>query len=222
MIMAKKPEYARHLQFDTALSGFSSIAPGFWRTAERLRDQAEKETEGLTPRIHWSVPSVICLYHAAIDCFINEEIALAEASRTEPTAGAQKVQGNTLNAKKLEDFYSHFGLAENLPTEVRRRTVLLIKLRNRLSHHWPQQRDIRDYPVDVIDALADANIEPVYTTWAALCGDVRLAKWAAEVTRAFVDEWWRQGRQPFGIERCWWALGPDWTKPTTETDGAPS
>jgi hypothetical protein len=105
--MAKKPEYSRYVDSDTALSGFSSIAPGFWRSAERLRDQAEKDTEGQSWRTHWRVHSAICLYHAAIDCFINEEVTLYEAlRRIEPTQAAQDIQGNTLNAQKLDDFYS--------------------------------------------------------------------------------------------------------------------
>ena len=160
--------------------------------------QSEKETKDLTRRTHWSVPSAICLYHAAIDCFINEEVTLFEAlAHIEPTEAAHAIQGNTLNAKKLDDFYSHRGLAGRLPGEVRRRTLLLIGLRNRLAHHWPQQRDIRDYPVDVSAALDDAKIERVNTSWAAQCTDVRLAKWAAEVTLAFVEEWWRQARKRF-------------------------
>jgi hypothetical protein len=218
----EETQYARHVQSDTALSGFSSIASGFWRAAERLRDQAGKETESATLRTHWSVPAVICLYHTAIDCFINEEVTLFEAlARIDPTAAAQKIQGNTLNAQKLDDFYSHCRLGK-LPEEVRRRTLLLIGLRNRLAHHWPQQRDVRDYPVGVIDALADAKIEPILTSWVARCSDVRLAKWAAAVTRAFVDEWWRQARQPDEMERSQWASGPDWTWPKTGTAEAPS
>ena len=204
--MAKTPKYARHVQSDTALFGFSSIAPEFWRAAELLRGQAEKETEGAPRRMQWRVPPAICLYHAALDCFINEEVTLAEPSAgIQPTQAARIIQDNTLNAEKLDDFYSHRGL--ELPSEVKRRTLLLCGLRNRLAQHWPLQGDIRDYPVVVIDALKDAKIEPIYISCAAQCSDVRLAKWAAEVTRAFVDEWWRQARRPGEHERRQWEFG---------------
>jgi hypothetical protein len=79
-------------------------------------------------------------------------------------------------------------------------------------HHWPQARDIRDYPVDVIAALDDAKIEKLNTSWAAQCSDVRLARWAAEVTQAFVHEWWRQTGEPGSVERRQWEFGPDWAK----------
>lgn len=219
--MAKKPEYARYVASDEALSGFSAIAPGFWKTAERLRDQAEKDTANLTWRTHWTIHSTICLYHAALDCFINEEITLRETLLgSGPTLAAHKVQGNTLNGAKLDDFYSHCGFAGQQAPEIRRRTILLINLRNRLAHHWPALRDIRDYPVDVMDALTDAKIERINTSWAARCSDVRLAKWAAEVAHGFVEEWWRVGRTPPEQERLQWAYGPNLVYPSQQTSTA--
>jgi hypothetical protein len=73
-----------------------------------------------------------------------------------------------------------------------------------LSHHWPLVGDVRDYPIHVIEALKDAQIERVNASWAAQCSDVRLAEWGAKVVRAFVDEWWRIGRVPAEIERLHW------------------
>ena len=122
----------------------------------------------------------------------------------------------TLNAKKLDDFFNHCGLAGKQTAEVRRRTLLLIGLRNRLSHHWPEMRDVRDYPVDVIDALTDAKIEKVNTSWTAQCSDVRLATWAAGTVRAFVDEWWRLGRAPNSMDRAHWEYGPNLIFPSVD------
>jgi hypothetical protein len=174
--MAKKPDYARYLDSENALFGFSSIAPGFWRSAEKLRDEAIQQTNGQSWPTHWTTHSIICLYHAALDCFINEEITLkAVLSGSQLSNAAYEIQGMTLNAKKLDAFFSHCGLAGKQTPEVRRRTLLLIGLRNRLSHHWPEMRDVRDYPVDVIDALTDAKIEKLNTSWTAQCSDVRLS-----------------------------------------------
>src|SRR5690242_17059806 len=74
--MARSPIYKPYLDTEQALSGFSSIAPHFWRTAEKLRDEAVKVTAGQSQPMNWTVHSAICLYHTALDCFINEEIAI--------------------------------------------------------------------------------------------------------------------------------------------------
>jgi hypothetical protein len=174
-----------------------------------------QKTAGQDWPAYWKIPSAICLYHAALDCFINEEITLAVALTGAPMNDAgYQIQGDTLRADKLDGFFAYFDL--KALAEIRRRTLLLTGLRNRLSHHWPEMRDIRDYPVQVIDALTDAKIERVNTSWTAQCSDVRLAKWAAEIVRAFVDEWWRIGPSPGSLDRAQWEFGPKWVYPSAE------
>jgi hypothetical protein len=207
--MVKPPAYEPYVVTDNALSGFSSIAPSFWTTAEKLRDDAVQLTSKQSWPTHWSTHSAICLYHAALECFINEEIALRAAlTNASLTNGGYQIQGMTLRAEKLQKFFSYCGVARPTPDAIQRRCLLLINLRNRLVHHWPIMRGTGDYPVDVIDALNDAHIERVDTSWAAQCSDVRIAKWAAEIVRAFVDEWWRIGRIPGEQERAGWEFGP--------------
>ena len=207
--MAKRPEYKPYLDTEKALSGFSYIAPGFWRSAEKLRDAAVQETTGQSHPTHWTVHSAISLYHAALDCFINEEMTLRAALAGTPlNAEGYNIQGLTLTTEKLDGFFSYCGLAGQKTPDVLRRALLLSGLRNRLSHHWPEMRDVRDYPVPVIDALSDAKIERVNTSWTGQCMDVRLAKWAADVVRAFVEEWWRIGRVPDALDRAHWEYGP--------------
>jgi hypothetical protein len=196
------------------MAGFSGIALGFWRTAEKLRDQAEKETAGQGWRTHTSIHSAICLYHAALECFINEEItffvARLETGEEKKLTEAYRIQGETLNAKKLNGFWSFFGLSAKATPDVTRRATVLANLRKRLYHHWPVLGDVRDYPTDVVAALDDAQITRVNASWAAQCGDVRLAEWAAKAVRGFVDEWWRVGRPPDQIELLHWDYGPTW------------
>lgn len=212
--MAQPPTYKRHVESEDSLSGFSAIAPGFWRTAEKLRDEAVKQTAKASWQVYYAVHSAICLYHAALECFINEEITLRNAlvKASLPNSGYQ-IQSMTLNEKKLDEFFCFFGLKGKNTPDIRRRVLLLAGLRNRLAHHWPVLRDVRDYPVQVIDALTDARIERVNTDWTAQCSDVRLAKWAADIVRAFVDEWWRIGRIPGEVGRSQWEFGPDWVYP---------
>ena len=169
------------------------IALGFWRTAEKLRSEAEKETAGQSWRTHTSIHSAICLYHAALECFINEEITFFTArlptGQEKKLTEAYRIQGETLSAKKLDAFWSFFGLSAEVTPDVTSRATILANLRKRLYHHWPVLGDVRDYPTDVIAALNDAKIERMNASWAAQCGDVRLAEWAAKVVRGFVDEW---------------------------------
>jgi hypothetical protein len=179
--------------------GFSAIAPNFWRTAEKLRTEAVKATARQNWKVHWTIPSAICLYHAALDCFINEEIAVAMA--LVDSTGHQGlllqdrgrlIQDKTLSADKLDRFFSFFfGSDKKASPGVRGRTLLFIALRDRLYHHMPEMRDLRDYPDQVIAGLKDAGIEPVNTSWAAQCTDIRLAEWASKVVREFIDDWCR-------------------------------
>jgi hypothetical protein len=210
-----RPAYKRHLGTDEARTGFSVIAPHFWRTAEKLRDEAVQETVGQSWPTHWSVHSAICLYHAALDCFINEEMTLRGVlTGTALGNRGYHTQGLPLCAEKLHGFFSYCGLAGKQAPDAEKRALLLAGLRNRLYHHWPEMRDYRDYPVQVIDALNDAKIECVNTSWTAQCSDVRLAKWAAETVRAFVEDWWRIGRAPDWLDRAHWEFGPKFIYPS--------
>ena len=208
--MRKPPTYERYLAPTERepLAGFSAIAHHFWRTAERIRHEAMEATKGRSWPVDWTVHSAICLYHAALDGFINETIAFAIALGG-PAENGHHVQGNTLNVRKLRDFFSYFGLESKVDQKVLDRVKLLAELRNRLGHHWPEMRDIRDYPRAVVAALNDAGITPVNTTWTAQCADVRLAEWSANVVHDFVSEWWRIGRRGDDLEQAHWAFGPE-------------
>jgi hypothetical protein len=194
--MPRPRPHSRYLTTDSGQKGFSAIAPNFWRTAEKLRTEAVQATAQQDWKVHSTIPSAICLYHAALDCFINEEIALAIAragvASDDPYAReGRAIQDKTLSptSGKLDSFFSFFELEGKGTQEVRDRTVKFIGLRDRLYHHAPEMRDIRDYPDQVIDALKDAGIGPVNTSWATQCMDLRLAEWASKAIRAFIDDW---------------------------------
>jgi hypothetical protein len=216
--MAKPPAHASYLATADALQGFSAIAHHFWRTAEKLRHQAVQTTTGQTRQTCWTVHSAICLYHAALECFCNEENAFRRALTAAPSNDkGYKLQGATLSAEKLDDLFAYFGISDKHDPDIQRRTILLIGLRNRLFHHWPEMRDVRDYPVTVIDALTDAKIDNVNTSWTAQCSDIRLAKWAADIVRAFIDQWWQIARSPSQVDRVDWEYGPDYVYPAAQT-----
>ena len=199
--MPRKRPHSRYLTTDNNLKGFSALAPNFWRTAEKLKTEAVQATAQQSWKAYSTIPSAICLYHACLDCFINEEIALAlagadAASKDRLTREGRLIQDKTLNRKKLESFFSFFQLSEKGASEVRARTLKLIDLRNILYHHSPEIRDLRDYPNQAIEALNDAGIEPVNTSWAGQCMDIRLAEWASKAVRAFIDDWCRAAGIP--------------------------
>jgi hypothetical protein len=116
------------------------------------------------------------------------------------TQEGRSIQDKTLNAEKLDGFFSFFQLSERGAPEVRNRILMFIALRNILYHHAPEMRDMRDYPKQAIDALKDAGIEPVNTSWAAQCTDIRLAEWASKAVRAFIDDWCRAVGIPSRME----------------------
>ncbi|MFY9835381.1 MAG: hypothetical protein WAK55_02740 [Xanthobacteraceae bacterium] len=140
------------------------------RTAEKLRDEPVKQTTKTSPPTYWTVHSAICLYHAALECFINEEITVQSTptkTKVSPINSGYEIQSMTLHERKLDEFFSFFGLKGKNTPDITRRVLLLAGLRNRLAHHWPLLRDVRDYPVQVIDALTDAGIEKINTSWTA-------------------------------------------------------
>jgi hypothetical protein len=77
-----------------------------WKTAEKIKSEALRETAEQEWKTHCTVPSPICLYHAALECFI-EEIALALArSNDDPTTTEEghAIQDMTLHEQKFEKF----------------------------------------------------------------------------------------------------------------------
>jgi hypothetical protein len=198
--------FTQYLSTEDSILGFSSIAPTYWRTAENLRVAAEIETANQTWRVHWTVHSVICLYHAALECAINEEIALFMAlSGGVPTLDGRIAQEATGKAK-LDAAFSFFGVQGKQTPEIWDRTVRFIALRNHLYHHTPTLRDVREYPDEIIAALKDAGIEPVNTSWASQCTDIRLAQWSSTAVKSFIEDWCRARGIPSLMQLPGWVI----------------
>ena len=207
--MPRPRPYTPYLLTNDGTAGFSSIAPYFWQTAEKIRSEAVRETADQAWKTHWTIPSAICLYHAALDCFINEEVALALARSNNDettTQAGHAIQDDTLSGQKLEKFFSFFGLEGKQTLDVWSRTLRLIALRDRLYHYSPEMRDMRDYPNAVIAALKDADIEPVNKSWTAACRDVRLGEWASRAVREFIEDWCKAGGIPSRMELPGWKI----------------
>jgi len=211
--MPRPRRYSRYLAADDGPVGFSAIAPNFWQTAEQIKREAIQRTAQQNRPTHSTIPSAICLYHTALDCFINEEIALGlaltEGKNPALIEAGHAIQDLTLCENKLDRFFSFFGLEGKQTPEVRDRTLLFIGLRDRLYHHSPEARDVREYPDQVIAALNDAGIKPVNTSWAGQCMRVELAVWASTSVRTFIEDWCRAGNIPSRMLDAGWELAAD-------------
>jgi|SRR5262249_17524584 len=207
--MPRSRQYSPYSSTNKGMVGFSSVAPNFWKTAEKIRSEALRETAEQEWKTHWTIPAAICLYHAALECFINEEIALAVAgSNNDATAteAGHAIQDMTLKEKKLKKFFSFFDLEGKQTPDIWSRTLRFIALRNCLYHHSPQLRDMSEYPDAVIAALDDAGIERVNTSWVTACTDVRLGEWASRAVREFIEDWCKAGCIPSRMELPGWKI----------------
>ena len=103
---------------------------------------------------------VFCLVTLSVPVAASAQSTLSVGQRIKTTANVN-VRSKPTNAKK---------------------NVLCIQTTGfvGLYHHAPEMRDVRDYPKQAIDALKDAGIDPVNTSWASQCMDVRLAEWGSK------------------------------------------
>jgi hypothetical protein len=117
------PDYKRYVDSDVALEGFSTIAINFWKDAERLREHAEKQTEKQTWRTHSSVHFSDLSVSRRSRMFINEEITFCTArlgtGHEKLLTEAFRIQGDTLNAKKIDAFWSLFGFADKVTPDIK-------------------------------------------------------------------------------------------------------
>src|SRR5690606_3159589 len=101
---ARSRRFTEFFQDDDKIEGYSLVASSHWKAAEMLRLKA---THGLSrtrniPSMHWLIVPAICLYHASLDCYLNETLAgsmlkLRKAKNTTLIERCQTVQDQTLN-----------------------------------------------------------------------------------------------------------------------------
>jgi hypothetical protein len=124
------------------LVGFSAIAPVHYRSALRLLQQAENLCAGRQWKICPYVLSAICLFHASLECYLNEELALSlELQRDKPAGDLLKrceaLQDQTFGRKKLNHFLDLYGIRDRIESAIIEDVGCLCDLRDRLYHHSP-------------------------------------------------------------------------------------
>ena len=177
---------------ETLYSGYSHVAHQHYWAAEILRDRALKYAE-INKHDHSVLTfSVICLYHASLDCYLNETLA-GSASRLEKSNPDQArrcfgIQKESLNPGKISKFLEAYGAHNKIGDEIREHLDAFLLLRNVLYHHSPETRPFNEIPADAEKALKLSAGPVINTSWAALCGHLQVLEWSRKSLRDFLDE----------------------------------
>lgn len=161
--MAEKPrQFIERFQAGDSLKGFAHVAPLYWCYAERLRNEAGVSTQQFDAG---NIPA-ICLYHATLDCYLNEELSISMALEKADTQLAQKcrsIEDQTLNKSKLDSFASAYGFDAEFSPDVLDYAVMFAKFRNMLHHHSPEMRPLNEYPIEAANVFKIVGVEPINT-----------------------------------------------------------
>jgi hypothetical protein len=189
----KSRRYARFFEVaDEPQRGFSSIAPVHYRSALKLLQQAENVCAGQQWKTCYYVLSAICLFHASLECYLNEELALSlELLRDEPAEDLFKrcdtLQNGTFTRGKLDKFLDLYGIRERMETAIIENVACLCDLRDRLYHYSPTMRPINEYPEAAVVVLRKVGVDSLNTDWTNLVGDLRVGAWAKDATERFLN-----------------------------------
>jgi hypothetical protein len=132
------------------------------------------------------------LFHASLECYLNEELALSlELLRDEPAEDLFKrcdtLQNGTFTRGKLDKFLDLYGTRERMETAIIENVACLCDLRDRLYHYSPTMRPINEYPEAAVVVLRKVGVDSLNTDWTNLVGDLRVGAWAKDATERFLN-----------------------------------
>lgn len=188
----KSRRYEQFLEVAEPLQGFSTIAPSHYRSAVKLLQHADRVCAGIEMKFCYYVLSAICLFHASLECYLNEELALAVARLRDPSAGALAtrclaLQDRTLGRQKLVEFLEVYGIRERIEDAIIEDVIALCELRDRLYHHSPEMMPTNRCPEAAIVVLRKADVAVINTSWTNLVSHQSVGGWARAVTERFVE-----------------------------------
>lgn len=181
------------IEGEELLKGFTALAPVYWRAAEKLRAEAVAE---IAPKAsfdsHVQIVPAIILYHAALDCYINEQLALSlygliEKANSARANECRECQDMTLNRRKITAFAKLYGLAEKFDQNSIESALKMAQLRDKVYHHSPEFRPMNQIPIELDVVLKAAGVTPINTSWVSLASSLRVGKWCADAVIGFVD-----------------------------------
>lgn len=196
--------------------GFGHISQEFWQSAEKLRRESARHT--LPNSRSFMIIPAICLFHAALECWMNEHLAVlagrrARVGQHDQSNAALRVQDKTLNADKVATFLQEFGLSDRFSAEVRTNTVAFVEFRNRLYHYSPELRSLSDCPEAALEVFRLSGAEVGNGHWTYYAAQQRVGDWCGQCVRAFMEEVWRLWERPSEFEtqpqRTIWDI-PSW------------
>jgi hypothetical protein len=174
------------------LIGFSAIAPVHYRSALKLLQQAENVCASRQWKICYYVLSAICLFHASLECYLNEELALSLELLGDKPAGdlfkrCETLQDQTFGRQKLNEFLEFYGIRERIESAIIEDVGCLCDLRDRLYHHSPKMRPTHEYPAAAVVVLRKVGVAPIHTDWTNLVSGLDVGAWARSATERFVE-----------------------------------
>jgi hypothetical protein len=184
---------------NVTLQRFGAIAHYHWRTANEIAATAKREAanDSFPHSIH--APSAICLYHAVVECFLNEELAKTtlppdpgvdtEHSRRhlEWVAEAQILQ-DKLGERKPDNILAAFGMLDKFNPAVLEDYRLFYRLRNLCYHHAPHFEPLNFYPDEIVEIIRRLGLNQINASWTSWLGHIAIMEWARQCVVRFIDE----------------------------------
>lgn len=213
----KKRPRAEDFALQNPMVGFAIVAPYFWLSAELLVNEARRVAagQGDFPTTRHGA-AIICLHHACLDCFLNEELAL-HIQPAQPSGRAdqedinQRLRGiqDLTGAAKVQEALAAFGLDGGFSQAARDGAETLIKLRNLAYHHSPEFQDVNQYPPVITELRKQLGLREINTDWTNWLGHIAFSEWSRAALSGFIREFDRRAGRPPTMEGLnWGGQGP--------------
>jgi hypothetical protein len=217
---------AEDFKAENPMTGFAIIAPYFWHSAELLLQEARRvaaESKSFPVTRHGA--AIICLHHACLDCFLNEELALfiqpaqmsGRADQDEINKRLRSIQDLTGSAKIAEALAIFRGM-DAFSKTIREDAETLISLRNLAYHHSPEFQQTNHYPPVITSLRQKLGLGEINTDWTNWLGHIAFSDWSRATLIAFVAEFDRCAGRRLTMDGLNWG-GPGPAKKEGEGNG---
>jgi hypothetical protein len=200
----------RETAFETTQKpeGYGVIAGSHWQAANELLDLARAEAKAYPDQVYphsHRGPSGICLYHATLDCHLNEILAWNTDPALHPDQEGEYQQRlerirqlqDLTGAAKAERVIAAMGIADRFGPEVIEGYRQLDQLRKLAYHHSPEFEPTNEYPPILLRIMEQRGIKRINTQWSNMLEHLDILEWARETAQRFIEELDRcAGREP--------------------------
>jgi hypothetical protein len=171
---------------------FSAISSHHYRSAVKLIQYAQAECTTQQFKTSFFILSVICLFHACLECYINEYIglilfSLEEQVEKDTVIRFMSIQDRPFGRVKLNEYLDACGVRDHFEVAAVEDVVALCELRDRLYHHSAEMKPFNEYPQPVIVVLNKVGVPSMNSSWVSLVSHLDVGNWARKVTERFID-----------------------------------